>query len=287
MSATTPALIAAAAGVGFGHAILPDHWVPLAVIGRTQHYRVGRIARLSGLAGVAHVLVSIVLGGVIIAIGLQLRSQVAGAENAIVGSVLLATGVAFAALELSGRGHHHHDHDHEPHEHDHAPRAARTRARGLAAIMVPFGAAASPDLTILPVFLAATAARTFAAVGALIVFSAVTIATIVTLTVAASLGGRQLRGNRLDRWGNPVHRRRARRDRRARRRRRRSPRGRPRGDRRRLDLEELDRRVVDLQRGVRDLEALGEQGRERATRAVAVPRPGPRARAPRARGTRR
>ena len=34
MSAT-PALLAAAAGVGFGHAILPDHWVPLAVVGRT------------------------------------------------------------------------------------------------------------------------------------------------------------------------------------------------------------------------------------------------------------
>jgi hypothetical protein len=26
MSATTPALFAAAAGVGLGHAILPDHW---------------------------------------------------------------------------------------------------------------------------------------------------------------------------------------------------------------------------------------------------------------------
>ena len=31
---TTLALLAAAAGVGFGQAILPDHWVPLAVVGR-------------------------------------------------------------------------------------------------------------------------------------------------------------------------------------------------------------------------------------------------------------
>ncbi len=59
MSGATPALIAAAAGVGFGHAILPDHWVPLAVIGRTQRYPLARVARLSGLAGVAHVLVSL------------------------------------------------------------------------------------------------------------------------------------------------------------------------------------------------------------------------------------
>jgi hypothetical protein len=68
--------------------------------------------------------------------------------------------------------------------------------------MVPFGAAASPDLTILPVFLAATAAGAAAAVGALIVFSAVTIGTIVTLTLIACFGGYQIQGQWLDRWGN-------------------------------------------------------------------------------------
>ena len=33
MSTATPALIAAAAGVGFAHAILPDHWLALALAG--------------------------------------------------------------------------------------------------------------------------------------------------------------------------------------------------------------------------------------------------------------
>jgi nickel/cobalt transporter (NicO) family protein len=206
MSATTPALIAAAAGVGFGHAILPDHWVPLAVIGRTQRYRLGRVARLSGLAGVAHVLVSLVLGAIIIAVGLQFRSQVASVQDAVVGGVLLLTGVGFGVLELTGRGHHHdHDHRHDhDHHHDHAEHDHHHhgRAHGLAAIMVPFGAAASPDLTILPVFVAATTAGAFAAVGALLVFSAVTIATIVTLTLVACFGGHQLQGRWLDRWGN-------------------------------------------------------------------------------------
>jgi len=46
-------------------------------------------------------------------------------------------------------------------------------------VVVPFGAAASPDLTILPVFLAAAAASTAAAVGALIASAAVTIATML------------------------------------------------------------------------------------------------------------
>jgi hypothetical protein len=100
---TTPALIAAAAGVGFGHAILPDHWVPLAVLGRTRRYPLSRVARLSGLAGIAHVLVSVLLGGVIVLIGLQLRSSIQSAQDTIIGALLIVTGVGFAVFELSGR----------------------------------------------------------------------------------------------------------------------------------------------------------------------------------------
>jgi len=74
--------------------------------------------------------------------------------------------------------------------------------RSFAAVMVPFGAAASPDLTILPVFLAATTAGVATAVGSLVIFAAVTIATIVILTLAACFGGYQLRGLWLERWGN-------------------------------------------------------------------------------------
>jgi nickel/cobalt exporter len=74
----------------------------------------------------------------------------------------------------------------------------------LAAIMVPFGAAASPDLTILPVFLAATTAGAATAIGSLLIFAAVTIVTIVGLTLAAARGGYQIRGEWLERWGNAI-----------------------------------------------------------------------------------
>ena len=229
MSSTTPALLAAAAGVGFGHAILPDHWVPLAVVGRTRRYPLARVARLSGLAGVAHVLVSIVLGAAIIAVGLQFRSTVQSAQDTIIGCLLIATGVGFAIVELSGRGGHHagghaqghapihgdaHEHADPPdhvhdgsHSHAHATATVDSGAhasgvRGLAAVMVPFGAAASPDLTILPVFLAATTAGLTTAISSIVVFAVVTIATIVGLTLAACFGGYQLRGQWLERWGN-------------------------------------------------------------------------------------
>ncbi len=107
MSATTPALVAAAAGVGLGHAILPDHWVPLGVLSRTHRYPLGRVARLAGLAGVAHVLVSVAIGAVIVIVGLQLRSTVEHVQNAIVGGLLIVTGLAFGVMEATGHGHAH------------------------------------------------------------------------------------------------------------------------------------------------------------------------------------
>jgi nickel/cobalt transporter (NicO) family protein len=198
--------------VGFGHAVLPDHWVPLAVLGRARRYPLSKIARLSGLAGVAHVLLSIVLGAIIIAVGLQFRSSVSSAQDAIIGGVLVATGLGFGALQATGRGHRHdHDHDHHhghdndnDHHHVHADLDAGRGIGRLAAIMVPFGAAASPDLTILPVFLAATTVGVATAVGSVLIFGAVTIGTIVGLTLGAARGGYQVKGEWLDRWGNAV-----------------------------------------------------------------------------------
>jgi nickel/cobalt transporter (NicO) family protein len=228
VSNNVPALLAAAAGVGFGHAILPDHWVPLAVLGRTRRYPLARVARLSGLAGVAHVLVSIALGAVIIAVGLQFRSAIQSAQETVIGCILIATGLGFVILELTGHGHghthgdghshdHHHDHSHvhdkggatthshRDHVHGHEQsRPVAGRVQSLAAVMVPFGAAASPDLTILPVFLAATTAGAAAAVGSLVIFAAVTIGTIVGLTLAATRGGYEIRGQWLELWGNVL-----------------------------------------------------------------------------------
>jgi nickel/cobalt exporter len=219
VSGTTPALLAAAAGVGFGHAILPDHWMPLAVLGRSRRYPLSKVARLSGIAGVAHVLLSLVLGAVIIVIGLQFRSAIQSAQEEIVGAILIATGLGFAIFELTGHGHRHdhnnaaHDHEHrhgQDHDHDHEHGEHHNRPeeqpglRGLAAIMVPFGAAASPDLTVLPVFLAATSVGVGTAIGSLVVFGAVTIATIVALTLGAARGGYQIRGQWLDRWGSTI-----------------------------------------------------------------------------------
>jgi nickel/cobalt transporter (NicO) family protein len=267
---TLPALILAAAGVGFGHAVLPDHWLPLAVLSRTRRYRPLRTVRLSLAAAMAHVVVSLALGAVLLVVGLQFRSTIARHTDLIVGALLLATGAVFLVLDLLGKGHGHshddarhhehgHGHTHHPHghsehvhEHDHAdgdpsaehqthshttttavlerphtqthtevlaahshlpnerphahahPHDPDRRTWNLTGLLIPFGAAASPDLTILPIFLAAGALGVTAAFATLAAFALTTIATIVGLTVATALGARLLTAPWIDKRANLI-----------------------------------------------------------------------------------
>ena len=91
------------------------------------------------------------------------------------------------------------DHGH----HDGHPKE-ESLVRRFAAIAGPFGAAASPDLTILPVALAASAIGVGTVLVCLASFSIVTISTFVALTVAATLAGYQVKGEWLEEHGSSI-----------------------------------------------------------------------------------
>jgi hypothetical protein len=74
----------------------------------------------------------------------------------------------------------------------------------MAAIAVPFGVAASPDLTILPVGLAASAYGGGAVVAVLVAFAAVTLSTFVGLTLLATMLGYQIASTWFERNANTI-----------------------------------------------------------------------------------
>ena len=238
-------LLGAAAIVAILHSILPDHWVPLAIVARTQRWSLPRVTRVSALASVGHVVASLILGGIVAIIGLQFQRQLDTQQGHIIGGILVLTGLGFLLWGFIGGGHGHshsgeghthnhdtltarshneehmhdheqreeHSHEHEEHDHDHSsqhvhatakPANQQTLAGKLAAIAVPFGVAASPDLTILPVALAASAIGGGAVVGVLAVFAALTIATFIGLTVLATLAGYQVKGAWLENNANTI-----------------------------------------------------------------------------------
>ncbi|MCA1670110.1 MAG: hypothetical protein LC793_22535 [Thermomicrobia bacterium] len=236
--------------VGFLHSILPDHWVPLAVIGRTERWSVPRVARVSALAASGHVAASVILSAIVAAVGLEFQQQIETEQGRFIGVVLVLTGIGFLIWGVTGHGHSHshedghghthdhghghthtHDHSHddeEAHTHAHAHGLAHTHthaeeqehehehaharvdepeqplARRLSGVVVAFGVAASPDLTVLPVALAASAVGIGAVAGVLIAFTFVTMATFVGLTVIAMLAGYQIKGEWLEKHATTI-----------------------------------------------------------------------------------
>lgn len=206
-------LVLAAMAVAVVHSVLPDHWVPIAVVGRTQGWSLVRVARVSGLASAGHVLASLVLAGVVALVGLRFQEQIETQQGRIVGGILILAGLGFLVWEGARRGRHH-EHSHHEHSHDeggpahrHAHDAGgdeRSWVARLRNLGVPLGVAASPDLTILPVALAA-AAYGAGAVGAVLgAFTLFTVATFVVLTVLAAAAGYQVRGRWLDEHANII-----------------------------------------------------------------------------------
>jgi len=243
-------LILTGGAVGFLHSILPDHWVPLAVIGRTERWSVPRVVRVSALASTGHVAASVILSAIVAAVGLEFQHQIETEQGRFIGAVLVLTGIGFLIWGLTGHGHSHshedghghshdhghghthphehshddveahahahthglahthtdteeHEHEHE-HEHAHADEPEQPLARRLGGVIVAFGVAASPDLTVLPVALAASAVSIGAVAGVLISFTLVTMATFVGLTVIAMLAGYQIKGEWLEKHATTI-----------------------------------------------------------------------------------
>ncbi|MGH7919760.1 MAG: hypothetical protein ACREQM_07425, partial [Candidatus Dormibacteraceae bacterium] len=93
-------LLLAAAAVALLHSVLPDHWVPLAVVARAERWGPLRTLRVSGLAAVGHVVTSLVLAAVVAIVGLRFQALIAGAEGRIVGGLLIVTGLGFLVWGL-------------------------------------------------------------------------------------------------------------------------------------------------------------------------------------------
>ncbi len=223
----------AAATVAVSHAVLPDHWVPLAALARMQRWSLARVARVSVLAAGGHVVASLVLAGIVAVIGLRFERLIDTQQGHLVGGVLVASGLLFLVWGLLDRGHCHQTHHHDPaplagdrdqrntedvpadplRRHEAAPGGTsstlvatrrHSRRSRLAAIVVPFGVAASPDLTILPVALAASGYGGGAVLSVLAVFAIVTMFVFVGLTLIATRAGYQIKGEWLERHATTV-----------------------------------------------------------------------------------
>ncbi len=125
-------LLATAGSVGLIHALAgPDHYLPFIALAKARSWSMGKTARVTLLCGAGHVLGSLVVGGLGIALGWSLGGMEAlqAVRGDLAAWLLLGFGLAYTAWgvrqAMRDRPHRHwHTHpDGTVHEHTHVHRA--------------------------------------------------------------------------------------------------------------------------------------------------------------------
>jgi nickel/cobalt exporter len=212
-------LVTAAIAIGLTHTILgPDHYLPFVMLARARRWSWARTLGVTAICGVAHVLSSIILGG----IGLALGAAVSRVEalEAVRGDwaawVLIAFGLAYAlwgfrrALRdrkgfephTHGACVHVHTHGQRPHAHAHRDELPGSRAT-FWALLLAF--VLGPCEPLIPLFmLPASRGRWDEAVMTAVAFGVTTVVTMVGATALALAGLKQIRLAPLERWAHAL-----------------------------------------------------------------------------------
>ncbi|RYE59322.1 MAG: hypothetical protein EOP48_01245 [Sphingobacteriales bacterium] len=88
------------------HAVIPNHWLPVLAIGRKEGWTLGETSRVTFIAGMAHVISTIIIGLLLGLIGQELTEHIESFTRIIAPSVLILMGLYFIRQHYT----HHHFH---------------------------------------------------------------------------------------------------------------------------------------------------------------------------------
>lgn len=92
------------------HAAIPNHWLPIVAIGKSERWTMRETLNATVLIGAAHIASTIIIGVLIGLAGFRLSSNHAELAHWIAPVVLAVLGVIFIASDFIGKGHRHHNH---------------------------------------------------------------------------------------------------------------------------------------------------------------------------------
>jgi len=173
----------------FLHAALPTHWLPFVLVGRAQRWSLARVLGAVAAAGLAHIVTTAVVGGLIVVAGLALEQWISGLLPHLAAVLLFLFGAFYLAraalLRVQPAG--------GPALETPEPRVSDAAAFwGLVAML-----AVSPGEVLLPLYLSQATEGLLVLAVMTAAFLLGTILGMTVFTVLASLGYSALR---LERW---------------------------------------------------------------------------------------
>jgi hypothetical protein len=91
------------------HAAIPNHWIPLVAISKSEKWPRSTTLTVTAISGLAHTASSIAIGLLVGLLGYKLSGEFEVVTSIVAPLILVGMGVIYLILDFRG-GHHHHHH---------------------------------------------------------------------------------------------------------------------------------------------------------------------------------
>ncbi len=189
-------LIGAVAAVGVLHTLVPDHWLPITVIGRQRGWSRRETAAAALQAGAGHVLSTMAIGLIVLVAGATVAKHFGNIIDMISTIALIGFGLWVAVSSW------HEQHCKHGHSHDCRPALRDNRGKSQMALLLILGS--SPMVEAIPAFFAASKFGKGLITAMSAVFAATTIATYVAVCIVSLAGLDRFRLVTLERYGEVL-----------------------------------------------------------------------------------
>lgn len=177
------------------HTLIPDHEIPLAMIGRAQNWTIKKMTGITLIAGAIHISISMSLGviAVVMSVAVERAQEWVMTGEKISAAILMAFGVVYAILALRRKGGHWHVHGfkYAAHPHGRGPLGSGIKTNSEGKLVFGVGTwivaivGIAPCVTLIPVMFAAVPYGTQTTLWVMLVYAISTIGMMVTLTSIA------------------------------------------------------------------------------------------------------
>ncbi len=218
MTSGIAAICITAAAIGFFHTLFgPDHYLPFIVMSRARKWSLSKTAIVTVLCGLGHVMSSVLLGlvGVAVGIGVSEIEAFEGFRGNVAAWLLIGFGLAYCVWGLwrifKGKKHTHshlHDGAHHTHEHSHRHEHAHLhedKQRTLTPWILFTIFVLGPCEPLIPILMYPAAKQSiFGMLLVTAIFAATTIATMLAVVMISAWGVSFAKLGRVERYTHAL-----------------------------------------------------------------------------------